>query len=394
MRGLAEFVKYNKVVYTLYYYIGSLLVNLMKLFVRSDQHTILFVSYGGKRFDDSPKCLYEAMLNDARFDQFRLIWAFRSPDSHSIPRGEKVKIDTPRYFSLLLRAGIWITNSSMTRGLYVRGTNTFSINTWHGTPIKRIEHEAKTPRNFLARRTIHDNVRLCQSTYERDIFLRVFNSSEKDFHLTGLPCNDRLALPCSEDEKQRIRERLGIPPSKKVILYAPTYRDDERDLNGKLVAHLNITPSKWERVLGEQYIMLLRLHHEVTAAQPLPSNGFIIDTSSYPDLNDLILIAELLISDYSSIFFVYAITGKPMLCYTYDYDRYEAVRGMYFDIREALDMKGCSDSEEQVIQEILTMDYEEKKTITRRFRQKYVEEYGHGTEKTLEIIHQFIIHSS
>ena len=138
--------------------------------------------------------------------------------------------------------------------------------------------------------------------------------------------------------------------------------------------------------------MLLRLHHEVTAAQPLPSNGFIIDTSSYPDLNDLILVSDLLISDYSSIFFDYAITGKPMLCYTYDYNRYEAVRGMYFDIREALDMKGCSDSEEQIIQEILTMDYEEKKSISRRFRQKYVEEYGHATEKTLEIIHQSIIH--
>ena len=394
MRGLAEFVKYNKVVYTLYYYIGSLLVNMMKLFVRSDQHTILFVSYGGKRFDDSPKCLYEAMLNDTRFDQFRLIWAFRSPDSHSIPRGEKVRIDTPRYFSLLLRAGIWITNSSMTRGLYVRGTHTFSINTWHGTPIKRIEHEAKTPRNFLARRTIHDDVRLCQSTYERDIFLRVFNSNVEDFHLTGLPCNDRLATPCSENEKQRIRERLGIPHNKKAILYAPTYRDDERDMNGKLVARLNITPSKWEHALGEQYVMLLRLHHEVDSTNPFPPNDFIIDTTTYPDLNDLMLIADILISDYSSIFFDYAITGKPMLCYTYDYDCYEAVRGMYFDIREALEMKGLSDSEEQVIQEILTMDSNKRRAITQRFREKYVEEYGHATEKTLEIVHQFIIHNS
>ena len=87
-----------------------------------------------------------------------------------------------------------------------------------------------------------------------------------------------------------------------------------------------------------------------TSVQGLPPNSFIKDVTKYPSLNDLILVSELLISDYSSIFFDYAITGKPMLCYTYDYNRYEAVRGMYFDIREALDMKGCSDSEEQIIQ--------------------------------------------
>lgn len=392
--SLADFVKYNKVVYAIYYYVGSLLVNMLKLFVRSDRHVILFVSFGGKRFDDSPKCLYEAMLSDHRFDQCRLIWAFRSPEQYQLPRGEKVKIDTPRYFLTLMKAGIWITNSSMTRGLYVRGTNTFSINTWHGTPIKCIEHESKATDGFLSRKTIHDDVRLCQGSYERDIFLRVFPSSTEDYHLTGMPCNDALAIPQEESYRNAIRERLGIPSNKKIILYAPTYRDDERDHNGKIVTHLHISPLKWEYFLGEQYVMLLRLHHEVSETQPLPPNTFIIDVTKYPDLNDLIQISDLLISDYSSIFFDFAITGKPMLCYTYDYDHYEAMRGMYFDIREALEMKGRCDNEEQVIHEILTMDCKKRCDITRKFREKYVEAYGFATQQTLDIIYQSVIHNA
>lgn len=388
--SLADFVKYNKVVYAIYYYVGSLLVNMLKLFVRSDRNVILFVSFGGKRFDDSPKCLYEAMLCDRRFDQYRLVWAFRSPEQYQLPRGEKVRIDTPRFFIMLMKAGIWITNSSMTRGLYVRGTNTFSINTWHGTPIKRIEHESKATDGFLSRKTIHDDVRLCQGSYERDIFLRVFPSNEKDYHLTGLPCNDTLTIPHDETWRNAICERLGIPRDKKVILYAPTYRDDERDHNGKIVAHLHISPQKWEYYLGDKYVMLLRLHHEVTAAKPLPPNTFITDVTDYPDLSDLIQVSDLLVSDYSSIFFDYAITGKPMLCYTYDYDHYEAMRGMYFDIREALEMKGRCDNEEQIIHEIKTMDSEKRCAVTQRFREKYVEAYGSATKKTLDIIQQAI----
>ena len=390
MSRLADFVKYNKVVYTIYYYVGSLLVNMLKLFVRSDRNVILFVSFGGKRFDDSPRTIYEAMLSDHRFDQCRLIWAFRSPERHQLTRGEKVKIDTPRYFITLMKAGIWITNSSMTRGLYVRGSNTFSINTWHGTPIKRIEHEAKNAGNFLSKKTIHDDVRLCQGTYERDIFLRVFRSSMEDYHLIGLPCNDRLTSPCDQEEKKRIRERLGVPMDKKVILYAPTFKDDERDDNGTIKAQLHISPQKWEYFLGDRYVMLLRLHHEITAANPLPPNQFIIDVTAYPDINDLILVSDLLISDYSSIFFDFAITGKPMLCYTYDYDQFENVRGLYFDIREELEMKGRCDTEEQVIHEIQTMDYEKRSAITRRFLQKYVQAYGSATPQTLNVISQFM----
>lgn len=358
----------------------------MRWLVKSDPRTILFVSYGGKRFDDSPKCLYEAMLRDPRFEGCRLVWAFQSPDSHTLPRGEKVKIDTPRYFHTLMRAGIWITNSSMTRGLYVRGTHTFSVNTWHGTPIKRIEHESKTARNFLAHKTIHDDVRLCQGTYERDIFLRVFDSSEHDYHLTGLPCNDRLATPLTEAQKQALSQRLGLPTDKKVILYAPTYRDDERDSMGTIHATLHLTPPKWQEALGDEYILLVRLHYEVAEAQPLPPSDIIRDVSDYPDINDLILLSDLLVSDYSSIFFDYAITGKPMLCYTYDYDHYEAMRGLYFDIRSALCMTGRSDTEDQLIHEILTMDVAEKCAITRRFREQYVQYYGSATSQTLDVI--------
>ena len=80
-----------------------------------------------------------------------------------------------------------------------------------------------------------------------------------------------------------------------------------------------------------------------------------------------------------------------MLCYTYDYDQFENVRGLYFDIREELDMKGRCDSEEQIIHEIHTMDYEKRSAITRRFLQKYVQAYGSATQQTLNVISQFMV---
>lgn len=99
------------------------------------------------------------------------------------------------------------------------------------------------------------------------------------------------------------------------------------------------------------------------------------------------IVSDLLISDYSSIYFDYSILGKPMLSFAYDYKRYNQERRLYFDIRKELESEEL-DHEDNVISELLQMDFEKRRKIALRFRDKYVEEYGDASKKSLDIIKQ------
>ena len=92
-------IKGNKLLYTLYYYFFSFTLKIIKLFVRPDDKLILFVSYGGRYFNESPKCMYDTMKTDDRFSDYRLVWAFRNPSL--FPEVEdRIKIDSLKYFVL------------------------------------------------------------------------------------------------------------------------------------------------------------------------------------------------------------------------------------------------------------------------------------------------------
>ena len=120
----------------------------------------------------------------------------------------------------------------------------------------------------------------------------------------------------------------------------------------------------------------------------IKDDDFVKDVSHYPYLNDLMIVSDLLISDYSSIFFDYSIQDKPMLCFSYDYEEYREKRGLYFDIREAL----CSncENEEMLIKEVAELDYPQRIRITQSFRSKFIQEYGSATQKALDIISEHI----
>ena len=84
-------VKYVKWIYQLYFYLGSFALKVLKLFVRPDDKLILFISFGGRRFDDSPKAIYDSMIKDIRFDDYQFVWAFNHPEKYNISRGNKIK---------------------------------------------------------------------------------------------------------------------------------------------------------------------------------------------------------------------------------------------------------------------------------------------------------------
>lgn len=385
-RKLLYLVKNTKIVYSLYFYIGSGILKFLKLFVKPNKKNILFVSFGGRSYSDSPKAIYENMVEDARFSECNLYWGLNGIQDIKSSRGKILKIDTLRYFITALRCGCWITNSSVTRGLDFKPRRTFYLNTWHGTAIKKIEKDTnKGSVMFESKAKEGVDKMLVQSEYDLETMKGAFGFSRNQFEIYGYPRNDAL-LSYSQEDIAQIRFKLGIPERKRVILYTPTFR--EYELEGKeCFFKMPLDFEQWRKELGNDYVLLFRAHYEISKIVGLESDGSIIDVSTYPELNDLMIISDMLVSDYSSIFFDYSILHRPMLCFAYDYETYEKKRGVYFDIRCELTN---SNNTKELINTIKNINLENEKEKAVIFQKKYVTEYGSATQKCLNLLADYL----
>lgn len=380
-------VKYIGWIYNLYFYIGSACIKVLKLFVCPDPKLILFSSFGGKKYDDSPKSVYEAMIKDNRFDDFKIVWAFNHPEKFEIARGSKIKCDTLQYFITALKASVWVTNSTIERGLSFKGKRTFYFNTWHGTPIKKMGSDIDADnKSFKGKGKWEVDIMAAQSVYDVDIYSNAFHDiSREKFRIIGLPRNDVFADIHSSNVDD-LKRKLNIPLNKSVILYAPTFREYSRDadMQCKLVIPMNL--DKWKNILGDKYVLLFRAHYEVAKHMDIKEDEFVRDTSAYPFLEDLMIVSDVLVSDYSSIFFDYSIMHKPMLCFAYDYEEYAQKRGMYFDIREYLP---SADNEDSLL-DMLVSELSNCVAKTREFQERYVTEFGSASRKSLDLIYEHV----
>lgn len=377
---LTNFLKYNKVAYSIYYAVMSFCIGILKLFVKTDDKLILFNSFAGRRFDDSPKAIYDVMKKDSRFESYKLVWAFHEPDKYT--GVEKIKTDGFNYFKTALKARVWVTNSSVERGLSFTGKHTYYFNTWHGTPMKKMGSDIDTSNtSFGSKSENHFDVMMSQGTFDTDVFSRAFNIPRERFLESGLPRNDILAN-YTESYRNDIRSKLGIDNDKTVILYVPTFREYEKDENYGVVMAPPMDLGKWEKELPN-CVLLMRAHYEVSKVMNVQENSFIRNMTSYPDLNDLYIAADIMISDYSSVFFDYSITGKPMLHFAYDYEKYSSKRGMYFDIR---DYVSGADNESELIAIIKSLDAKKEMEKTIVFRNKYINFYGHASKDAVDCI--------
>ena len=120
-KRIINVVKYNKRIYKIYRFFGNIIINIISLFIRTDEKLILFISFGGKQYSDSQKAIYEGMLNDYRFSQYKLVWALNGISNNMIPKENVVKTDSLKYYLTALKARCWVTNSTVTRGLHFSG---------------------------------------------------------------------------------------------------------------------------------------------------------------------------------------------------------------------------------------------------------------------------------
>ena len=347
--------------------------------------TMLFSSFGGRNFDDSPRAIYDEICVRREFDDWKLIWAFVEPERYTLPRGEKIKIDSFRFFRALFTARVWVSNSGMDRGFELRNPRILRVETWHGTPLKKICGEENTnaiKKNRYVRTPDKTAIRCAQSEYDREILARVLVAEKDTFLLCDLPRNDAL-LRYTPKDKAAIRSKLGIPQGKKVLLYVPTYR--EYLLNEKKENYLvpPIDFKKWEEHLGGEYVLLIRAHYAVSAVLALTENDFVRDVSAYERLNDLYAVADVLLSDYSSAFIDASILDMPMLCFAYDLEEYEEKRGLYLDLAENLPCPVCK-TEDEVLDEIAHLDKAEASAQTERFHRRFAPYAGHATDTVVD----------
>lgn len=387
-KRLITFLKAHPTILSVFWsFLGVILKILSPFF--PIRKRILFASFGGRRFDDSPRALYEAICNDSFFDDWELIWCFVNPNDFTLKRGRKVKIDSFLFFVSLLTSNIWISNSGMARGISFHRKRIIEVETWHGTPIKRIGGEEKQnsmisnlEKSKIDKRKIDNRtIRCAQSEFDRGVFQRIFHAAKDSILLCDLPRNDEL-LHYSNERIKHIKENLHIPSGKRVLLYTPTYREYLIDKSNSTYLAPPITLEKWERMLSDDYVLLIRAHYAITKALNLSESDFFINVSNYPSINDLYSISDVMISDYSSTFIDFSIQNKPMLCFAYDLDEYEQKRGLYFDLEEILPCR-IDRTEDELIQDIMNLDFKEASYRTSIFHQSFAPYAGCACDTVL-----------
>jgi CDP-glycerol glycerophosphotransferase len=180
-----------------------------------------------------------------------------------------------------------------------------------------------------------------------------------------------------------LKRQLGLPMDKKIILYAPTWRDSDdqgKTYSLKPPIHLDM----WEKKLKDNYVLLFRTHHYTTRLLGVQFNDFVRDFSSYSVINDLFMVSDILISDYSSCITDFSILERPVICFAYDYETYAVRRGVNIDFRKEMP-GGIQETEDEVIDRILHMNVEEECRKTREMlKNKFTYIGGHATEICVE----------
>lgn len=378
---LIYILKHNTTISYMYKHIMSILFQFIGLFIKQDHKLVLFSSFAGKKFNDSPKVLFEHMKANPNCMDYTFVWAFENPDKFDIEGAQKVKIDTLAYFILALKARIWITSVNIERGLKFKKKNTLYINTWHGAGTKKIGNACPN-RNDYDLSTV--DYMLVQSDFEKEIFIRDFNCNKKAILMCGFPRNDELFF-ITDEIRESFRKYFGIPAGKKVILYAPTWRDSvDGGLSYKVTPPIDII--KWKDRLKDEYVILFRMHPFTNQIDNLVFDEFTRDVTNYDNLNHILAITDILITDYSTIIYDSSAARIPFLCFGFDYDTYEKERGFYFDLRTEYP-KGVLYTEDQVLDAIDDLSFDEKYEA---FRNKYIQAGGKSTSLLLNKIDEFI----
>ncbi len=304
------------------------------------ENTVMFECFFGRFYSDSPKYLYQ-QLQRAYPGKYECVWVYDGKKLDIPFPCKQVKRFSFAYHRYLARSKYFIVNNRLPYWTVHRDGMVF-LETWHGTPLKRLAFDqeevlsASPNYKYLTYKGSRDwDYLVSPNEFSTHTFRRCFMFDNKMLN-TGYPRNDILHMENKEALAAKIRQKLGIPENKKTILYAPTWRDDEYYGHAQYKFSLKLDLDQMQKELSDEYVLLLRTHYYIADAIDTSAySGFVYNVCRYDDIAELYLISDILITDYSSVFFDYAGLKRPMLFYTYDLEKYrDDLRGFYISIED------------------------------------------------------------
>ena len=354
---------------------------LRKLPIKKNR--ILFESWWGEKYHCNPRYLYEYI--DKNHPEYECVWSLNDEHTPINGNGKRVRKNSLKYFYYLATSKYFVNNVNF-QDHYVKRDGQIEIQTMHGTPLKTLgfdvpgELETKKKEENFIRRCDRWNYLLAQSDFVVDVTKSCYRY-EKELIKEGYPRTDILFTKNNEKDINEIKERLGLPLDKKVILYAPTWR-----LRNKFDLMLDL--QSFKKNLSDDYVLILRIHPFAIKGWNQPEeDDFVYDFSLYDSAEELYLVSDLLITDYSSVMFDYAILDRPIILFTYDMEEYkDKLRGMYIDIREHKPgpiLYTSEDVEDAIIN--IEKTEEEYKVFRDKFREKFNQyENGESAKRIFE----------
>ncbi|WP_034089884.1 bifunctional glycosyltransferase/CDP-glycerol:glycerophosphate glycerophosphotransferase [Streptacidiphilus albus] len=340
------------------------------------RESVLYDVFEGKSYSDSPRAVHQELVR--RGSELEHLWVVR--DDRMIPPAgaSAVVYESTEWYEALARSRYIVGNTHLPSWIERREGQVI-IQTWHGTPLKRIGFDFDNDwfsdtayLEALEREGKQWSLLVSPNSFSTPILKRAFRY-EGEILASGYPRNDVLLAEDREKRAEEVRRFLGLPEGKKIVLYAPTWREDRVRHAGGHQLDLRLDLQQARKSLGDDHVLLVRPHAHVVEPVPGEGDGFVWDVGSYPDIQDLYLIADVLVTDYSSVMFDYAITGRPILFFTYDLEHYrDALRGFYFDF-EATAPGPLLATSEELVAALRDLDpvTEEYAPAYRAFREKF-----------------------
>lgn len=293
------------------------------------KNRVVFSSFYGRAASDNPAAIAEALR--AQCPEAEILWLLNDPAT-PLPEGMRaVKNHSLARIFALSTARVWVDNCR--KGARRKRRGQFYLQTWHGFALKRIEKDAldtlgQDYAEYARRDSSQIDLIVSDGRFMHEIYRNSFwyDGEIADF---GSPRND-LFFRDTSALSSAVKARLGLPERRKLVLYAPTFRDDRSTDAYRLDAQPLLSACRAR--FGGEWSLLVRLHPAVdgqSAGLFAYDGARILDATHYPNLNELFCATDLLITDFSSCMFDFALTKKPCLRFALDQSDYRAARNFY-----------------------------------------------------------------
>lgn len=356
----------------------------------------------GRNISGNPRAIYEKLVELGLDKKYRCYYILNEPQRYrgTLPGNVKLIKNARMYFYYVMAtSGVWVSDTRF-QNYIIKRKNVRYIQTWHGTPLKKLAldmeslHMAGDESLDEYKELFRDNAKtwdylISQNPFSTETFRRAFDFKGKMLEI-GYPRNDKLFEPREEVWYWSLKKKLGFPTDKKVILYAPTWRDDNFYNKEDYRFPEAMDYEAMRMAFGEEYILVAKFHYMVREKKGWNRwEDFVYPISDACDISELYCLADVLITDYSSVMFDYSLLKKPMYFYAYDLEKYrDELRGFYFDFEKEAPGVISTDTD-HLIRAIRSNEWESEE-IQMRYR-AFCEKYnpfddGNASQKVIELI--------